>query len=282
MLPGDPRERLGPNIEDIISFLPPTKRAISTPTSWYDDLEKPRKLEQSTGFSLPPPKGETPDVPPDPPHETTTLRSARSLPALAISLPSPGTPAASRAVPFANETPFFRSPPRSIKYHADRQVRDFFVGGILHIDTSWTVRVEESRLNEGFFFIGVCDSTGECAWGLHPKSGLLYRLSRDLDTGQITFDAPPPAGYPDGCKSRVMINAKGKPTNLRGRARGALITCKMEADARTGRGILLYSINGGPVLTGLGGFPLKAKMRRWALICDPRDKIVIEPQESNY
>lgn len=160
--------------------------------------------------------------------------------------------------------------PGSLYHFAAKELKAYWAGGL--VNGSWTARIERCRLNTGFMFIGVCDLAGRCAWGLHPYSGLLYRITRNRETGRISFDEPPPKGFPDGNRTRVMISTGGKPTNLRERAEGAVIDCVVD-DAS---GTLYFGINGEPLLKGLTGFPLGQPLRRWALICDKGDKVVVE------
>ena len=143
------------------------------------------------------------------------------------------------------------------------------------IEGSWTVRIERCRLNTGFMFIGVCDAQGRCAWGLHPFSGLLYRLSRkDQDTGEqpsgYGFEGSPPAGYPDGNRTQVMVREDGVASDLRGRARGAVIETLFDTISRT----LSFRINGGPVLKALSGFPPDAQLRMFSFLFDQGDRLV--------
>jgi len=162
----------------------------------------------------------------------------------------------------------------SATYHTDRRLRGYWIGGPLR--TSWTVRVEHSRLNQGFLFIGVCDATGQTAWGLHPYSGLLYRLARDPTDGRVFVGLPPPPGYPDGNLNRVMVTNKGRPDSLNGRAQGAVIECRLDVDSVMGTGTLCFRINGSAPLRALADFPSGAKLREWALVCDPNDSVLLE------
>ena len=141
-------------------------------------------------------------------------------------------------------------------------LRAYWMGDVVH--GSWAVRIERCRLNTGFMFIGVSDFHGSCAWGLHPFSGLLYRLCRQSD-GRYSFNSPPPEGYPDGNLVRVMHN----PTNLQGRVRGAIIETIVNEDA----GVLSFSINGGPPLAALSGFPRGTQLRQWSFVCDKGDRV---------
>ena len=54
-----------------------------------------------------------------------------------------------------------------------------------------------------------------------------------------------------------MRDAAGQPANLQGSATGAVIECILDHDA----GSLAFSVNGGPRLHALSGFPKGAAMR---------------------
>ena len=139
-------------------------------------------------------------------------------------------------------------------------LRAYWIGDVVH--GSWAVRIERSRLNTGFMLIGVCDFHGDCAWGLHPFSGLLYRLCRHSD-GRYSFNTPPPYGYPDGNHVRVMRG------NLQGRVNGAVIESIVHEDT----GTLSFSINGAPPLVALSGFPRGTQLRQWTFVVDRGDLV---------
>ena len=71
-----------------------------------------------------------------------------------------------------------------------------------------------------------------------------------------------PSGYLDGDKKQVMKKADGQPDNLQRRARGAIIEVRVDHDA----GTLSYSINYGPSLLALSGFPKGEALLPWALL----------------
>ena len=74
---------------------------------------------------------------------------------------------------------------------------------------SWSVCVERSNLQMGMLFLGVCDLTATCGWGLCPFDGKLHRISRSGTSGAVNYLEPPPttrtgASYPDGHRTRVL------------------------------------------------------------------------------
>ena len=106
--------------------------------------------------------------------------------------------------------------------------------------SGWRVRIESTRLHTGFLFIGVADIEGEHAWGLHPASGMLYRLHRDHKSISDLSKVPPP-GWPDGTRTQVMTSMRGKPVSLNGHPDGAIIDTIVDDENR-----LAYRINEGP------------------------------------
>jgi hypothetical protein len=98
---------------------------------------------------------------------------------------------------------------------------------------------------------------------------MLYRVSRLAD-GAFSFDVPPPSGYPDGTRARVMVNAAGELTNLQGKARGAVIETIFDEQ----RGALCFRVNGGAVIEALRGFPPGSPLREWAYVLDKGDRVV--------
>ena len=125
--------------------------------------------------------------------------------------------------------------------------------------SSWRVRVDESWRNGalviGALVIGVCDAMRRRAWGLHISNGQLWRLDRPW-AGSV------PSGYPDGDKKQVLKKADGQPDNLQRRARGAIIEVRVDHDA----GTLSFSVNDGPPLLALSGFPKGEALLPWALL----------------
>ena len=68
------------------------------------------------------------------------------------------------------------------------------------------------------------------------------------------------ASFPDGDRKQVLVDAEGKPDDLDGRAKGAIIEVCLDHDA----GTLAFGINGGPLQHALKGFPAGAAMRPFA------------------
>ena len=111
---------------------------------------------------------------------------------------------------------------------------------------SFSVRIEESGRDWSEYqnagadmYIGVCNEANDCAWGLHPYNGKLGRRSRDA--GGMVPTAPP-ANYPDGHHTQVMVNEAGRPAHLRGRANGAVIEVVVDHSD----GSLAFGVNGAP------------------------------------
>lgn len=113
------------------------------------------------------------------------------------------------------------------------------------------------------------------SWGLNPMAGMLYRLTADYAAGRLALPtAPLTPGYPDACKSPVMVDVKGRPASLNGRATGCVIECAVDEES----GRLVYRIDDGPLLPTEAVFPPGAPLRKWAFIVDPQDKVVVEPR----
>ena len=136
--------------------------------------------------------------------------------------------------------------------------------------TSWLVRVDRSEGNRGFMCIGICDPSARCAWGLSLCTGQLERNNRDLD-GCFSGSMGPPLFWPCGDGTQVLHDAQGRPAHLEGRAVGSVIKVCFDREA----GVLAYSINDGPPLTALTGFPKDAAVRPWALLGHVGDEVTI-------
>jgi len=134
--------------------------------------------------------------------------------------------------------------------------------------SSWLVRVEKSGGNNGAVVIGVSDWTGCHGWGLHLYTGLLVRRGRST-CGKYIPGLPPPPDWPDGDHTQILTGDDGKPTNLDGRADGALIEVTINHDA----GELAYTVNGGHYLHALSGFPLGARLCLWARLVHEDDRV---------
>ena len=124
--------------------------------------------------------------------------------------------------------------------------------------SSWALRILQSAGNRGSMFIGVCDARCECYWGLYPHTGEILRGTRSRHTGEAT-NAPPPAGYPDGHRQRVLFDESGNPASLHGHASGSTVEVHLDHDA----GTLSFSINRGRRFHALSGFPPGAALRPW-------------------
>ena len=102
-------------------------------------------------------------------------------------------------------------------------------------------QVVRSLRNDGNgMWIGVCDATARCAWGLFLHSGRLRCVCRDAH-GKIDFEASPIPGFPKVNYRQVIPRSKGGSTT------GALVEVLLDHDA----GTLSYCINGGPRLVAL-------------------------------
>ena len=127
--------------------------------------------------------------------------------------------------------------------------------------TAFSVRVDHSKGNEGCVKVGVARADGSLGWGLFLYTGRLLRRWEPAGT------VPPPDGWPeapDGLgpednQKQVMKDAAGRPANLNGKAKGAVITVCIDHDA----GTLGFRVNGGPLLEALKGFPVGAALRPW-------------------
>ena len=126
--------------------------------------------------------------------------------------------------------------------------------------TAFSVRVDESKNNDGEVVIGVARADGSLGWGLYLGVGDLCRR-----IGPDYAPVPLPDGWPDGYGTQVMKTKAGRPTNLNGEASGAVITVCIDHDA----GTLGFRVNGGPLLEALKGFPVGAALRPWASFQGP-------------
>lgn len=125
--------------------------------------------------------------------------------------------------------------------------------------SSWALRILQSAGNRGSMFIGVCDARCQCYWGLYPHTGELLRGTRSIHTGEAIPNAPPPPGFPDGHRRRVLVDSSGLPDSLHGHASGSVIEVTVDHDA----GELSFAINGGRRFHALSGFPAGAALRPW-------------------
>ena len=118
--------------------------------------------------------------------------------------------------------------------------------------SSWSVRIDRSRGNQGFLLLGVSllMRSGVTEWSLSPFYGRLFRRQWDRD-GELIMGAPPPEGYPDGHLKHMLIDEDGDPLALEGRAAGATIELTIDHDA----GTLAFRYGGGFEGPVLEGFP---------------------------
>ena len=130
-------------------------------------------------------------------------------------------------------------------------------------------RTESFRVNQGYFFVGMSDAEGNECWGLHQQSGRFYRMHADVSSEQISL-RPPPAGYPDGAMTQVMFDDKGRPAHLAGRVEGTTIDPIVDSEDR-----LAFRVNGGPLLPTVAVFLPGATLRKWILVVDSHDRIVM-------
>lgn len=138
--------------------------------------------------------------------------------------------------------------------------------------SSWKVRIDATYRNWGDIGIGVLHAEGRCGWVLGLYQGMLQRWGRGAGALMLPHPAPPPpAGFPDVHATRVMRDAAGEPAHLRGSANGAVIECILDHDA----GSLAFSVNGGPRLHALSGFPAAAAMRLGMCLHAPDDRATL-------
>ena len=101
----------------------------------------------------------------------------------------------------------------------------------------------------------------------------IYRLHADGDSGTISF-GPPPDGYPDGNRTRVMLR-DGQPEDLNGKVEGAVIETVLEP-LIDGSRRLGFRINRGPLLPSAATFAPDVALYKWAFVLDPQDQLVEE------
>jgi hypothetical protein len=135
--------------------------------------------------------------------------------------------------------------------------------------SAWSVRIDASVKNAGYVDVGVCDTACRNGWGLYLVTGLLGRIALNEQEHSLR-GVPPPKGWPDGHRKRLMWDDSGQPTNLRGRAEGAVIEVIVDHDT----GTLSFRINGGPPILALSGFPRGAALRAWvSLFAEEPDRV---------
>jgi len=112
---------------------------------------------------------------------------------------------------------------------------------------SWSCRIDHSEGNQGALLIGVCDVAGTILRVLAPCNGKLYHVE------QATLKEW--WRHADGL--RVLVDERGRPYNLQGKANGSVIECIVDMEA----GALAFRVNGGPVLPAVLGLPKGERLR---------------------
>ena len=139
--------------------------------------------------------------------------------------------------------------------------------------SSWCIRIHKSL--SGAMVLGVQDAAGRWAWGLNPGAGTLWRHSRDANGFIGTVMPPEGSGWPDRNGTHVLKDADGNPTNLCGKAEGAVIEVCVDHDG----GSLSFRVDRGPLHPAvLSGFPPAASLRPWArLYHGVHDRVTLVP-----
>ena len=120
--------------------------------------------------------------------------------------------------------------------------------------------------------IGVCDADNQNAWGLHVRSGRLFRCMRDASSGCVSNGmSPPPPGYPDGHGTRVVSEA-AVAAAPDGTGATISVTCLVDASART----LSIGVGSHEPTLALRNLPLNVALRPWARLAMPHDRANIE------
>lgn len=86
---------------------------------------------------------------------------------------------------------------------------------------------------------------------------------------RIMLSVPDQLRLPDGNNTLVLKTAEGEPDGLDGRVNGAIIEVRVDHDA----GTLSYSVNDGPPLLALSGFPKGVALLPWASLMYPGDRV---------
>jgi hypothetical protein len=137
---------------------------------------------------------------------------------------------------------------------------------------TWRVRIDRCAANEGVMCIGVCDEAGSHAYGISPYSCRLSSLSRGA-RGTIEANTCPPDEHAN-CTFIKALTADG--SSLKGRANGALIELKVDADAgsvsfrvKSSRGTYTEPVE------AISGLPAGVRLRPWARLFDVPDRVTI-------
>ena len=137
---------------------------------------------------------------------------------------------------------------------------------------SWRVRIDRNLANEGVMCIGIATECGH-AFGLSPYSGRLSSLYRPSPGCKIEANSDPPEEL-QHCSftAQLHVDSCGSPTNLKGRANGAIVEIIVDADAGTVQfrltrnctvpGSSYTIINRSPVVTAISGLPRGVQLRR--------------------
>lgn len=159
----------------------------------------------------------------------------------------------------------------------DDSVEPWVAGGLLPTTgtSTWRLSVDKSKRNDGNgIWIGVCDETATCGWGVFLKSGRLRRACRDAH-GKLDFDAAPPDTLPNGSYKRVVFRDAA--------SEGDVVEVSVDHDT----GSLAFGVNGGerhqalPLCDGDRGyavgrpraFPRGVALRPYAAAYYPGDRL---------
>ena len=139
--------------------------------------------------------------------------------------------------------------------------------------------------NEGVMCIGIATECGH-AFGLSPYSGRLSSLYRPSPGCKIEANSDPPEEL-QHCSftAQLHVDSCGSPTNLKGRANGAIVEIIVDADAGTVQfrltrnctvpGSSYTIINRSPVVTAISGLPRGVQLRPWCRLFDVPDRVTM-------
>lgn len=131
-----------------------------------------------------------------------------------------------------------------------------------HGRSTWEVRIDNTRGNQGLMQLGVSLTTqqGVTEWSVSPFYGRLIRRSWDRD-GNLRVRAPPPDEHPDGHLKQMLVEPNGEAAQLEGRAIGSIISIILDLD----QGYLAFRLDGNEEGPRLDGFPVGEKAARFRL-----------------
>ena len=150
---------------------------------------------------------------------------------------------------------------------------------------SWRIRIDRNLANEGVMCIGIATQCGH-AFGLSPYSGRLSSLYRPSPGCKIEANSDPPEEL-QHCSftAQLHVDSCGSPTNLKGRANGAIVEIIVDADAGTVQfrltrnctvpGSSYTIINRSPVVTAISGLPRGVQLRPWCRLFDVPDRVTM-------